>query len=60
MPGQIYVTRRGDTLKSISKRAYGTIDFWPDVWTANLDALNAPEDMKGGLKLKIPPKPSYR
>jgi len=58
-PGQKYTTRRGDTLEKISKRAYGTFDYWGEIWASNLATLNAPEDIAPGMTLIIPPKPTF-
>ncbi|MDA1196132.1 MAG: LysM peptidoglycan-binding domain-containing protein [Planctomycetota bacterium] len=60
VPGQDYVTRRGDTLERISKAAYRTADFWPEIWSKNLSALPKPGDIREGMKLFIPATPSYR
>jgi nucleoid-associated protein YgaU len=33
-PGQTYTTKDGDTLQSISARAYGTSEKWPLIYSA--------------------------
>jgi hypothetical protein len=52
--GEIYLTRSGDTLEKVSKDAFGSTDYWPEIWAKNLDVLDAPKDMRAGLKLMIP------
>ena len=53
-PGEYYVTRPGDTLEKISKRAYRKFDYWGEIWARNLSTLPAPEDIRAGMKLFIP------
>ena len=53
-PGEHYVTRSGDTLERISKRAYGTIEYWGEIWASNLKTLETPSDIRAGMKLFIP------
>lgn len=54
-PGGTYTTKKGDTLASISRRAYKTSDRWQDIWLANYDALGDDVDKPAaGIRLKIP------
>lgn len=54
-PGGVYVTVRGDTLSSISRRAYGTAARWQDIWLANFDALpENPDHPTPGTRLNLP------
>ena len=54
-PGGTYTTKKGDTLASISRRAYGKTDRWQDIWLANYDALGDDVDKPAaGIRLKIP------
>ncbi len=53
-PGEHYVTRSGDTLERIAKRAYGTIEYWGEIWASNLKTLETPGDIRAGMKLFIP------
>ncbi|MFO0931512.1 MAG: LysM peptidoglycan-binding domain-containing protein [Planctomycetota bacterium] len=54
-PGGTYTTRKGDTLASISRRAYGKTERWQDIWLANYDALGDDVDHPAaGIRLKIP------
>ncbi|HVG94548.1 MAG TPA: LysM peptidoglycan-binding domain-containing protein [Planctomycetota bacterium] len=53
--GGWYVTKRGDTLTSISKRAYGTTERWPEIWIDNMDALGTDfERPDPGVRIRIP------
>lgn len=54
VPGEYYVTRSGDTLERISKKAYRTSNYWGEIWARNLSVLSAPEDVVPGMKLFIP------
>ncbi len=58
--GEVYVTRHGDTLERISKSAFGSTDYWPEIWAKNLDVLNAPKDIRPGIKLMIPEVTKFR
>lgn len=54
-PGGTYTTKKGDTLASISRRAYGKTERWQDIWLANYDALGDDVDKPAaGIRLKIP------
>ena len=47
----------GDTLSHIATKAYGKATLWPMIYKANRDVLETPDDVKPGMKLRIPPKP---
>lgn len=53
-PGSVYVTRRGDTLPALSKRAYGTTDRWHEIWLANYSTLEDPSAVPAGTRLRLP------
>ena len=53
-PGGSYTTRAGDTFERISKRVYGTIERWPDIWVANLEAVPDSDRIPAGTVLKLP------
>jgi len=38
-PGKNYTVQSGDSLSSISARAYGNLDHWPTIWASNLNVL---------------------
>jgi nucleoid-associated protein YgaU len=50
-----YVIKAGDTLGSISKTVYGTSKAWKKIYTANRRLLPAPDRLKVGKTLVIPP-----
>lgn len=53
--GGTYTTKKGDTLGSISRRAYGRTDRWQDIWLANYEAIGDDVDHPpAGIRLKIP------
>ncbi len=52
--GDTYVIRKGDRLSTISKRAYGTIDRWPELWARNLSVIDDPDEPKVGAHIFIP------
>ncbi len=52
--GEHYTIRKGDRLSRISKRAYGTIDRWPELWARNLSTIDDPDEPKVGAKIFIP------
>lgn len=54
VPGEWYVVKHGDRLSSIAKRAYGSIDRWPELWARNLSVVRDPDDLDGGERIYIP------
>jgi len=50
-----HVVAKGDTLSSISKKAYGTSSKWKVIYEANKDVIKNKGLIRVGLKLKIPP-----
>ncbi len=54
--GEVLV-QPGDTLSHIADRVYGKSSLWPVIFRANRDILEGPDDVKPGMKLRIPPKP---
>ncbi len=53
-PGSIYVVRQGDTLPGISKRAYSNAGRWQDIWIENFSAIDDPDHLHAGTRLKLP------
>ncbi len=49
-----YVVQPGDTLSSISKRYYGSVRRWKDIYKANRDRLASPESVRPGQTLRLP------
>jgi len=55
---QTYVVQKGDTLSHIALRIDKDATLWPVIHSANRQAIGAaPERLKIGMKLVIPPKP---
>jgi nucleoid-associated protein YgaU len=54
--GEVLV-QPGDTLSHIADRVYGKSSLWPVIFRANRDILEGPDDVKPGMKLRIPPRP---
>lgn len=57
VPGRRYVTRKGDTLASIARRAYGKETLYRLIYEANKDRLADPAELPLGLELYIPEAP---
>ena len=55
-PGTIYTFKKGDTLPGLSKRAYGTADRWHEIWIANYSAIDNPDVVPPGTRVKLPAK----
>ena len=53
-PGGTYTTRAGDTFERISKRVYGNIERWPDIWAENRVAVPDMDRIPPGTQLKLP------
>ena len=49
--------RSGDTLSSISQRAYGRAADWPAVWWANRHSVRNPSMVQVGQHLRLPANP---
>lgn len=49
-----YSVQEGDTLSRISQRFYGTNGRWREIFEANRDQLNSPNDLRPGQTLTIP------
>lgn len=52
--GNLYTVKTGDNLESISKQFYGTIDYWSDIYAANVDKIDDPNWIYPGTQLVIP------
>jgi nucleoid-associated protein YgaU len=53
-PGGVYTVRRGDSLPEISRRAYGKIDRWHEIWLANFERIDDPDRLASGTRLSLP------
>ena len=49
-----YVVKSGDTLSEIATKTLGRSSRFLEIYEANRDLLNSPDDLKPGLKLTIP------
>jgi nucleoid-associated protein YgaU len=49
-----YEVRAGDTLSDLSLAVFGTATRWQELLDANKDVLQKPEQLRVGMKLKIP------
>ncbi|MGE0710113.1 MAG: LysM peptidoglycan-binding domain-containing protein [Planctomycetota bacterium] len=49
-----YTVRNGDTLGSISKKAYGTTRHWKAILEANRDVIPDAKRMREGVELRLP------
>ncbi len=50
-----YVVQSGDTLSDLSVAIFGTATRWMEILEANKDRLGKPEDLREGMKLRVPP-----
>lgn len=55
---RIVVVRAGDTLSSISKAAFGTVNMADAIFDANRDTLSSPDDLAVGQRLRLPKGPT--
>lgn len=53
--GNPYLIRKEDTLKSISKKLYGTSDRWKDIWRNNPQLIKNPKKIYAGFTLYYNP-----
>lgn len=56
---QIYIVRRGDTLIGIARRLYGDAAMHEQIFQLNRDKLPSKDRLREGLRLTLPPPPSY-
>ncbi len=52
--GGTYVVESGDILGRISHKVYGSAARWRRIYDANRDVLSSPDDLKVGMRLRIP------
>lgn len=55
----LYTVQQGDTLQSISRKFYGTIDHWCDIFAVNLNKIENANIIYPGQQLKIPPYSAF-
>lgn len=51
-----YTVQDGDTLGAIAKRTLGSSGAWQAILDANKSVISEPEDLRPGMRLKIPAK----
>ena len=54
VPGSDYVIQSGDSLKRIAKRAYRNFEKWPDIWAANFNLIQDPNNLPVGTRIRLP------
>ncbi len=54
VPGEWYTLRRGDRMSTVAKRAYGSIERWPELWARNLSVVKDPDAVQEGTRIFIP------
>jgi LysM repeat protein len=54
--GQTYTVKSGDTLSNIARQFYGDASAYMEIFHANEDKLNDPNEILPGQQLLIPPK----
>jgi hypothetical protein len=43
-------------LMNIARQVYDDAALWPKIWQANLDQIEHPDNLRTGIRLRIPPK----
>ena len=51
-----YTVRSGDTLSGIAAQMLGSTQRYHEIFEANRDQLNSPDDLRPGMELVIPPR----
>ncbi len=57
-PGKTVTVRSGDTLSGLAANHLGSEGLWRQIFEANRDKLDRPEDLRAGMDLKIPARDS--
>lgn len=52
--GNPYIIRSGDTLGTISRDTYGTMDYWRDIWRNNEPLIKNPDRIFAGFTIYTP------
>lgn len=55
-PATTYVVEQGDTLYGIAQKLLGNGLRWRELYEANKDKLERPEDLRVGMQLRVPAK----
>ena len=51
---EFYVIKSGDSLSKIAKQYYGDANKWPDLFAANKEVIQDPDEIFPGQKIVIP------
>ena len=51
---RVIVVKKGDTLSAIAKRAYGSYNAYPKIFSANPEIIKNPNQIYEGMRLRIP------
>lgn len=51
-----YIVQPGDTLSGISARFLGSTQRYREIFEANRQLLNSPDDLRPGMELRLPPR----
>ena len=54
IPAMTCTAKKGDDLKSLSKKYYGTNSKWRKIYDANRDVIPTSKKIKAGVTLVIP------
>lgn len=57
---QFHVVQPGETLSAIASRYLGSAAKFPEIFEANRDVLDSPDDLKLSMKLRIPRRSDER
>lgn len=50
---QEYVVLKGDTLWSISKTLFNDTEYWPKIWSLNVNIITNPHEIRPGMKVSF-------
>ncbi|NIA21865.1 MAG: LysM peptidoglycan-binding domain-containing protein [Anaerolineaceae bacterium] len=56
---RVYTVQRGDTLIRIARRYYGDSAMYTKIFEMNRHQLRAPESIREGMVLQMPPQPQF-
>ncbi|MFV0441994.1 MAG: LysM peptidoglycan-binding domain-containing protein [Planctomycetaceae bacterium] len=51
---KFHVVESGDTLSGLAQKYLGSVARYPEIYAANRDQLDTPDDLKLGMRLRIP------
>ncbi|MEZ6064422.1 MAG: LysM peptidoglycan-binding domain-containing protein [Planctomycetaceae bacterium] len=55
-PQCLHTVQAGDTLSGLALRYLGSVARYPDIFEANRNLLETPDDLRLGMQLRIPPR----